>query len=158
LKSFFGDGSYLGIKISYIIQEKPRGLAEGLILAEKFLDGSSVFYLLGDNVVFGHNLPLVLEEAMTEVLGKGGAFCFGYAVPDPERFGVVEFDASGRVLSIEEKPKKPKSNYAVIGVYFFDEKASEVAKRVKPSKRGEYEITSVLEEYLKEGSLKVKLY
>jgi glucose-1-phosphate thymidylyltransferase len=156
-EKLFRDGSHLGIKISYIIQEKPRGLAEELILAEKFLDGSSVFYLLGDNIVFGHNLPLVLEEAMTEVLGKGGAFCFGYAVPDPERFGVVEFDASGRVLSIEEKPKKPKSNYAVIGVYFFDEKASEVAKRVKPSKRGEYEITSVLEEYLKEGSLKVKL-
>jgi len=156
-EKLFGDGSHLGMKISYIIQEKPRGLAEGLILAEKFLDGSSVFYLLGDNVVFGHNLPLVLEEALNEVLAEGGAFCFGYAVPDPERFGVVEFDASGRVLSIEEKPKKPKSNYAVIGVYFFDEKAPEVAKRVKPSKRGEYEITSVLEEYLKEGNLRVKL-
>ena len=156
-EKLFGDGSRLGIKISYIIQGKPRGLAEGLVLAEKFLDGSSVFYLLGDNVVFGHNLPLVLEEALNEVLAKGGAFCFGYAVPDPERFGIVEFDASGRVLSIEEKPKKPKSNYAVIGVYFFDEKAPQVAKRVKPSKRGEYEITSVLEEYLKEGSLKVKL-
>jgi glucose-1-phosphate thymidylyltransferase len=156
-EKLLGDGSHLGMRIFYIIQEKPRGLAEGLILAEKFLDGSSVFYLLGDNVVFGHNLPLVLEEALNEVLTEGGAFCFGYAVPDPERFGVVEFDASGRVLSIEEKPKKPKSNYAVIGVYFFDEKAPEVAKRVKPSKRGEYEITSVLEEYLKEGSLKVKL-
>jgi len=117
-EKLFGDGSHLGMKISYIIQEKPMGLAEGLILAEKFLDGSSVFYLLGDNVVFGHNLPLVLEEALNEVLTEGGAFCFGYAVPDPERFGVVEFDASGRVLSIEEKPKKPKSNYAVIGVYF----------------------------------------
>jgi glucose-1-phosphate thymidylyltransferase len=156
-EKLFGDGSHLGIRITYIIQKKPRGLAEGLVLAEKFLEGSNVFYLLGDNVVFGHNLPLVLEEALNEVLVEGGAFCFGYAVPDPERFGVVEFDASGSVLSIEEKPKKPKSNYAVIGVYFFDEKAREVAKRVKPSKRREYEITSVLEEYLKEGSLKVKL-
>ena len=151
------DGSHLGINITYIVQQKPKGLAEGLILTEKFLDGSKVFYLLGDNVLFGHNLPLVLEEALNEVLAEGGACCFGYVVPDPERFGVVEFDESGKVLSIKEKPKKPKSNFAVIGVYFFDEKAPEIAKRVKPSKRGEYEITSVLEEYLKEGNLRVKL-
>ena len=152
-----GDGAHLGMSISYIVQESPKGLAEGLVLGEDFLANDKVFYLLGDNILFGHNLPALLEEAMKEVEEQGGAYCFGYRVPDPERFGVIEFDSSGKVLSIEEKPKKPKSNFAVIGFYFFDESACEIAKNVKPSWRGEYEITSVLEEYLKVGRLKVKL-
>jgi len=156
-KKLLGDGSHLGMNISYIVQEKPNGLAEGLILAEDFLADDKVFYLLGDNILFGHNLPALLEKAMEEVEKQGGAYCFGYSVPDPERFGIVEFDTSGRVISIEEKPKKPKSNFAVIGIYFFDEYASKIAKNVEPSSRGEYEITSVLEEYLKIQKLKVCL-
>ncbi len=156
-KRLFGEGKRLGMKIDYVIQEKPRGLAEGLILAEDFLKGEPVCYMLGDNVFFGHSLPDVMREAKEEVSQKGGAFVFGYYVKDPERFGIVEFDEKGNVKSIEEKPKKPKSNYAITGMYFFDSKAVEFAKKVKPSSRGELEITSVLEEYLKIGELKVKL-
>ncbi len=156
-KGLLKDGSHLGVKISYIIQNKPTGLAEGLILAEDWLNGDKILYLLGDNILYGHNLLLEIENAKLVIDEKGGAYCFGYPVPDPHRFGIVEFDKDGKVISIEEKPKKPKSNYAVIGVYFFDERAPGIAKRVKPSHRGEYEITSVLEEYLKEGSLKVKI-
>jgi len=156
-KKLFDDGSKLGMKISYEVQEKPRGLAEGLILAEDFLSGEPVLYLLGDNIFFGHDLIKIMEEAKTSVESDGGAFVFGYWVKDPERFGIVEFDESGKVLSIEEKPKKPKSNYAVVGMYFYDNSAVEIAKRVEPSARGELEITSVNEEYLKRGKLKVKL-
>jgi glucose-1-phosphate thymidylyltransferase len=156
-KNLFSDGSHLGMRIDYKIQEKPNGLAEGLILAEDYLKGDKVFYLLGDNIFFGHDLVKILKEAMLEVETKGGAYVFGYYVKDPERFGIVEFDENGKVLSIEEKPKKPKSHYAVVGAYFFDENASQIAKNVKPSDRGELEITSVLEEYLKRGALKVKL-
>jgi len=112
---------------------------------------------LGDNIFFGHNLPKYLIEAKREIEKKGGAYVFGYYVKDPQRFGVVEFDEKGKVISIEEKPKKPKSNYAVTGLYFYDNKAIEYAKKVKPSNRGELEITSVNEIYLKEGKLKVKL-
>ncbi|MGC9110203.1 MAG: glucose-1-phosphate thymidylyltransferase RfbA, partial [Caldimicrobium sp.] len=156
-KNLFSDGSHLGMRIGYKIQEKPNGLAEGLILAEDYLKGDKVFYLLGDNIFFGHDLVKILKEAMLEVETKGGAYVFGYYVKDPERFGIVEFDENGKVLSIEEKPKKPKSHYAVVGAYFFDENASQIAKNVKPSDRGELEITSVLEEYLKREALKVKL-
>ncbi|PMP77989.1 MAG: glucose-1-phosphate thymidylyltransferase [Sulfurihydrogenibium sp.] len=156
-KNLFSDGSHLGMRIDYKIQEKPNGLAEGLILAEDYLKGDKVFYLLGDNIFFGHDLVKILKEAMLEVETKGGAYVFGYYVKDPERFGIVEFDENGKVLSIEEKPKKPKSHYAVVGAYFFDENASQIAKNVKPSDRGELEITSVLEEYLKREALKVKL-
>ncbi len=156
-KKLLGDGSHLGISLTYIIQKKPNGLAEGLLLAEEWLKGHSVFYALGDNILYGHNLAEEIKSAKKEVEERGGAFCFGYAVQDPQRFGIVEFDKEGRVLSIEEKPKNPKSNFAVMGFYFFDQRATELAKRVNPSHRGEYEITSVLEEYLKEGSLKVKL-
>ncbi|MEM1687560.1 MAG: sugar phosphate nucleotidyltransferase, partial [Zestosphaera sp.] len=147
----------IGLNASYVIQEKPRGLAEGLILAEEFIRDSKCLYLLGDNILYGHGIAEILKEAMEDVYSNGGAYVFGYYVHDPERFGIVEFDEKGRVLSIEEKPKHPKSNYAIIGVYFFDERAAEFAKRVKPSHRGELEITSVLEEYLNAGSLKVKL-
>jgi glucose-1-phosphate thymidylyltransferase len=156
-KKLFGDGSHLGMSISYQIQEKPRGLAEGLILAEEFLNGDTVCYMLGDNVFFGHDLIKIMAEARTEIENNGGAYVFGYYVKDPERFGIVEFDKDGNVKSIEEKPKNPKSNFAVVGMYFYDSKAVEIAKGIKPSNRGELEITSVNEEYLKEGKLKVKL-
>jgi len=156
-KSLFRDGSHLGMSISYKIQEKPNGLAEGLILAEDFLQGENVFYLLGDNVFFGHDLIKILNSAKQDIEKDGGAFVFGYYVSDPERFGVVEFDEFGRVISIEEKPRKPKSNYAVVGMYFYDNEAVKIAKNVKPSHRGELEITSVNEEYLRRGKLKVKL-
>ena len=156
-KKLLKNGENLGIKIEYKIQEKPRGLAEGLILAEDFIGDDNICYILGDNIFFGHNLPKYLNEAKEEIEKNGGAYVFGYYVKDPERFGVVEFDEKGNVISIEEKPKNPKSNYAVTGLYFYDNKAVEYAKKVKPSDRGELEITSVNEMYLKEGKLKVKL-
>jgi len=156
-KKLLKNGEDLGIKIEYKIQEKPRGLAEGLILAEDFIGDDNICYILGDNIFFGHNLPKYLNEAKEEIEKNGGAYVFGYYVKDPERFGVVEFDEKGNVISIEEKPKNPKSNYAVTGLYFYDNKAVEYAKKVKPSDRGELEITSVNEMYLKEGKLKVKL-
>jgi glucose-1-phosphate thymidylyltransferase len=156
-KKLFKDGSHLGMNIQYQIQEKPNGLAEGLILAEDFIGNDNVFYLLGDNIFFGHNLPNIMREAKEEVEKNGGAYVFGYYVKDPQRFGIVEFDENGNVVSLEEKPKNPKSNYAVVGMYFYDNKAVEIAKNVKPSDRGELEITSVNEEYLKRGELKVKL-
>jgi len=156
-KKLLKNGENLGIKIEYKIQEKPRGLAEGLILAEDFIGDDNICYILGDNIFFGHNLPKYLNEAKEEIEKNGGACVFGYYVKDPERFGVVEIDEKGNVISIEEKPKNPKSNYAVTGLYFYDNKAVEYAKKVKPSDRGELEITSVNGMYLKEGKLKVKL-
>ncbi|WP_353684443.1 glucose-1-phosphate thymidylyltransferase RfbA [Thermodesulfovibrio sp. 3907-1M] len=156
-KKIFNHGEKLGMKIDWVIQEKPKGIAEGLILAEPYIKNDCVLYLLGDNIFFGHDLPKVMESAKKEVEEKGGAFVFGYYVSDPERFGIVEFDKEGRVLSIEEKPKRPKSNYAVVGMYFYDKKAVEIAKSIKPSGRGELEITSINNEYLKRGELKVKL-
>ncbi len=156
-KKLLDDGSHIGINLCYEAQEKPRGLAEGLILGEDFLDGDNVCYILGDNIFFGHDLPKIMFEAKKEIESKGGAYIFGYYVKDPERFGVVEFDEEGNVISIEEKPKNPKSNYAAVGLYFYDNEAVEIAKNVKPSDRGELEITSVNEEYLKRGKLKVKL-
>jgi glucose-1-phosphate thymidylyltransferase len=156
-KKLFKDGSHLGMKIKYRVQEKPNGLAEGLILAEEFIGEDNICYMLGDNIFYGHDLVKIMAEAKKEIEENGGAYVFGYYVKDPERFGVVEFDEKGNVKSIEEKPKKPKSNYAVVGMYFYDNEAIEIAKRVKPSERGELEITSVNEEYLKRGRLKVKL-
>ncbi len=156
-QDLFGNGSHLGMNIQYKIQEEPRGLAEGLILAEEFIGDDSICLMLGDNIFFGHDLVKIMKEAKEDIEKEGGAYIFGYSVKDPERFGVVEFDEFGNVLSIEEKPKKPKSNYAVVGMYFYDNKAIEFAKNVKPSDRGELEITSVNEEYLKRLELKVKL-
>ena len=156
-KKLFQDGSHLGMNIGYVIQEKPRGLAEGLVLAEDFIGEDTICYMLGDNIFFGHDLPKIMEEAKEEVEKNGGAYVFGYWVKDPERFGIVEFDEKGNVISLEEKPENPKSNYAVVGMYFYDNQAVEIAKGVKPSDRGELEITSVNEEYLKKGKLKVKL-
>ncbi len=153
----FRDGSQLGMNIRYRIQKEPNGLAEGLVLAEDFIGEDNVCYMLGDNVFFGHDLVKIMAEAREEIERNGGACVFGYYVKDPERFGVVEFDEDGNVLSLEEKPKKPKSNFAVVGMYFYDNEAIEIAKNVKPSVRGELEITSVNEEYLKRGKLRVKL-
>ncbi len=156
-QDLFGDGSHLGMNFQYKIQEKPNGLAEGLILAEDFIGDDNVCFLLGDNIFFGHDLVQIMKEAKSDIEKNKGAYVFGYSVKDPERFGVVEFDESGKVISIEEKPKKPKSNYAVVGMYFYDNEAVEIAKNITPSDRGELEITSVNEEYLKKGKLKVKL-
>jgi len=156
-RKLFKDGSHLGMNIEYKIQEKPNGLAEGLILAEDFAGNDNILYMLGDNIFFGHNLIKIMKSAKEKIENEGGAYLFGYYVKDPERFGVVEFDEKGNVVSLEEKPKNPKSNYAVVGMYFYDNQAVEIAKKVKPSDRGELEITSVNEEYLKQGKLKVKL-
>ncbi|OCC14650.1 Glucose-1-phosphate thymidylyltransferase [Dissulfuribacter thermophilus] len=156
-RKLFGDGSHLGMNIHYRIQEEPNGLAEGLVLAEDFVSENGICYMLGDNIFFGHDLVRHMADAKIEIEKRGGAYVFGYYVKDPERFGVVEFDDNGNVLSLEEKPKRPKSNYAVVGMYFFDNKAVQIAKKVKPSVRGELEITSVIEEYLKQDKLKVKL-
>ena len=155
-RKLFGDGSKLGMKVEYAVQEEPKGLADGLLKAEEFARGEPVCLVLGDNVFYGHELQELLREARKKVETEGGAVIFAYHVKDPERFGVVEFDEEGNVVSIEEKPKNPKSSYAVTGLYFYDNTCFEKAKRVKPSDRGELEITSVNEEYLKEGSLKVK--
>ncbi|WP_029522922.1 glucose-1-phosphate thymidylyltransferase RfbA [Persephonella sp. KM09-Lau-8] len=156
-EKLFKDGSHLGMNIQYKIQKKPNGLAEGLILAEDFIGNDNICYMLGDNVFFGHDLVNIMESARNDIEKNGGAYVFGYSVKDPERFGVVEFDESGNVLSLEEKPEKPKSNFAVVGMYFYDREAVEIAKKIRPSDRGELEITSVNEEYLKRGKLKVKL-
>jgi len=156
-QKLFEDGSKLRMSIEYRTQKNPGGLAEGLILAEEFIGSNSICYMLGDNVFFGHDLVKIMDEAKEEVEENGGAYVFGYYVKDPERFGIVEFNRDGNVISIEEKPEKPKSNYAVVGIYFYDNDAIEIAKNIKPSERGELEITSVNEEYLNRGRLKVKL-
>ncbi|MEW6162042.1 MAG: glucose-1-phosphate thymidylyltransferase RfbA [Nitrospirota bacterium] len=156
-RKLFWDGSKMGINISYRIQEKPRGLAEGLLLAEDFVEDDDVCMILGDNIFFGHGLPDLLLETRRDLEKNGGAIIFAYWVHNPRKYGVVEFDEKRGVLSIEEKPKHPKSNWAVTGLYFYNNKAAEIAKNIRPSHRGELEITSVNEEYLKRGELKVKL-
>ena len=152
-KRVLGDGSQWGITLNYTEQPSPDGLAQAFILAEDFLDGAPSALILGDNIFFGHGLPEVLGAADTKQMG---ATVFGYHVNDPERYGVVGFDNSGNVSSIIEKPVQPASNYAVTGLYFVDGSAPERAKNVKPSLRGEFEITSLLESYLKEGNLTVE--
>jgi len=148
------DGSNLGISIKYAPQPAPRGLADAFIVGEEFIGDDKVCLILGDNIFYGHNLSSLLKEAASL---EDGAIVFGYYVKDPERYGVIEFDQDGNVISIEEKPKKPKSNYAVVGLYFYDSDVVEIAKKIKPSWRGELEITDVNNEYLKRGKLKVKL-
>jgi glucose-1-phosphate thymidylyltransferase len=152
-QDLLGDGSDLGLKISYAGQAKPGGIAQSFIIAEEFIGRDKVCLILGDNIFFGHNLTQLLSEAAAL---KEGAYIFGYYVKDPQRYGVVEFDSKCKVISIEEKPKKPKSKWAVSGLYFYDNKVVEIAKKVKPSARGELEITSVNNAYIKMGKLKAK--
>lgn len=153
-KALLGDGSDYGLKLEYTIQEQPNGLAEAFILGEKFIGNDSVALILGDNVFLWETFFESLEKAASL---DTGALIFGYYVSDPTAFGVVEFDKNGKVLSLEEKPKHPKSNYAIPGLYFYDNEVVEIAKNVKPSARGELEITSVNEEYLKRGKLRAEL-
>ena len=151
-----GDGSRLGIHIEYKIQDKPRGLADAFILGADFIGNDSVCLVLGDNVFYGQGFSEYLKRAQDQVK-NGGAVVFGYPVANPTDFGVVEFDENNKVISIEEKPQKPKSNYAVPGLYFYDNKVVEIAKSVKPSARGEIEITSINNTYLEQGRLNVTL-
>ena len=153
-KTLLGDGSDWGISLEYIIQPSPDGLAQAFALGEEFIGDDSVCLILGDNIFFGNGFRPILER-YTNL--ENGAIVFGYQVKDPERFGVVEFDKNKNAISIEEKPQNPKSNYAVTGLYFYDNSVIEIAKNVKPSNRGELEITSINQEYLSRGDLKVEL-
>ncbi|WP_057741306.1 glucose-1-phosphate thymidylyltransferase RfbA [Limosilactobacillus secaliphilus] len=153
-QDLLGDGSNIGMNFSYKVQEKPNGLAEAFILGEEFIGNDSVCLILGDNIYYGSGLSKLLQSAAKKT---EGATVFGYHVNDPERFGVVEFDDQMHALSIEEKPKHPKSNYAITGLYFYDNNVVDIAKGIKPSARGELEITDVNSEYLREGKLDVKL-
>jgi len=156
-KRLFGNGNQIGMQIEYAIQEKPKGLAEAFIIGEKFIEDKDVCLVLGDNVFYGHNLIETFKRSIENVKIENSATVFGYYVNDPKRYGVVEFDENGNVISIEEKPKNPKSHYAVVGLYFYPNDVIEKAKKVKPSERGEFEITSINEMYLKENRLKVEL-
>ncbi|MEK1362038.1 glucose-1-phosphate thymidylyltransferase RfbA [Limosilactobacillus fermentum] len=153
-QNLLGDGSELGMSFSYKVQEKPNGLAEAFILGEDFIGDDSVCLILGDNIYYGAGLSELVQSAAQK---EDGATVFGYHVNDPERFGVVEFDEDMHALSIEEKPAQPKSNYAVTGLYFYDNDVVQIAKNIQPSKRGELEITDVNTEYLRRGKLDVKL-
>lgn len=154
-KDIFGNGNQLGLKIEYAVQDEPRGLADAFIVGEKFIGNDRVALVLGDNIFFGYGFTERLERAASR---KEGATIFGYHVSNPRDFGVVEFDKYNNVVSIEEKPENPKSNYAVPGLYFYDNDVVKIAKNIKPSDRGELEITSVNNEYLKRGKLKVELF
>lgn len=156
-KKLLGTGEQFGVKFSYKEQPKPEGLAQAFILGEKFIQKDNVALILGDNIFFGTGFSCTLENVVKNVDKKGGATVFGYKVKDPQRFGVVEFDKSDKVLSIEEKPASPKSNYAVTGLYFYDNKVVEYAKSLKPSKRGELEITDLNNVYLKKENLHVEI-
>ncbi len=151
-----GDGSQWGICITYAVQPRPEGLAQAFLIGEEFLGGEPACLVLGDNIFFGTGMVEMLRSAR-DAASAGGAVVFGYKVSDPERYGVVEFDEEGRALSIEEKPEHPRSNYAVTGLYFYDERVCELAKAVQPSKRGELEITALNNLYLDEGSLRVQM-
>lgn len=153
-KDLLGNGRGLGINISYAVQPKPKGIAESFIIGEKFIGKENISLVLGDNIFYGNELTEILKEASSL---KEGAFIFGCYVKDPQRYGVIEFDKNYNVVSIEEKPKKPKSNWVVAGLYFYDNEVIKIAKSIKPSSRGEIEITSINNEYLKRGKLRVKL-
>jgi len=156
-KSLLGDGSNLGIKISYEIQEKPNGLAEAFIIGEKFIGNDDVCLILGDNIFYGKIIPKILKSTSSELVENNESIIFGYYVKDPERYGVVDFDNNLKVKSIDEKPIRPKSNYAVVGLYFFKNDVIEFAKDCKPSDRGELEITYINNKYLGQGRLNIKI-
>jgi glucose-1-phosphate thymidylyltransferase len=149
-----GDGSQWGLSISYAEQPRPEGLAQAFIIGKKFINGGPVCLILGDNVFYGHGMPESLANAVGQ---ESGATIFGYRVRDPQRYGVIEFDKNKNVISIEEKPAKPRSNYAAVGIYFYDERITEIAAGIKPSARGELEITDVNNAYLKNGNLRVEI-
>ena len=150
-KRLLGNGTDLGIKLEYAIQPKPEGLAQAFIIGEEFIGNDSVALILGDNIFYGHGFG----ESLKDCTNPEGGVVFAYEVSDPERYGVVEFDNNKQALSIEEKPSNPKSNFAVVGLYFYDNSVIEIAKNIEPSSRGELEITTINEEYLKKGKLKV---
>ncbi len=156
-RRLLGDGSDYGVRFEYAEQPSPDGLAQAFIIGERFIGNDSVCLVLGDNIFYGQSFTRMLKEAVYKVENEQKATVFGYYVNDPERYGVAEFDADGNVLSIEEKPKEPKSNYAVVGLYFYPNKVVDVAKNIKPSARGELEITTVNQWFLKDGELKVQL-
>lgn len=153
-KELFGNGSALGLNVSYKVQHQPNGLAQAFVLGKEFLGNDSVCLVLGDNIFFGHDFATLVQNAAHQ---SSGATVFGYYVRDPQRYGVVEFDNQGKATSIEEKPAQPKSNYAVVGLYFYDNEVVNIAENLEPSARGEYEITDVNREYLKRGQLQVQL-
>ena len=155
-ENLFEDGKALGIRLQYAVQEKPAGLAQAFLIAEDFIGDDCVAMVLGDNIFAGHGLKYRLRKAV-QVARGGEATIFGYYVDDPQRFGIVEFDAEGKAVSIEEKPENPKSNYCVTGLYFYDNNVVQYAKEVKPSKRGELEITDINKRYLEEGKLQVEV-
>ncbi|RKY39785.1 MAG: glucose-1-phosphate thymidylyltransferase [Candidatus Omnitrophota bacterium] len=154
-QNLLSDGRDLGITLSYAVQEKPRGIAEAFIIGEEFIKKDSVALILGDNIFFGHNLVHLLKEISSSL--REGAVILGYYVKDPERYGVIEFDKEGAVVSIQEKPSHPRSNYAICGLYFYDNEVIRIAKGIRPSRRGELEISAVNNQYLKKGKLKVKV-
>lgn len=156
-KNLLGDGSDLGIRLKYEEQPSPDGLAQAFIIGNEFIGKDDVCLILGDNIFYGQGLTDLLKKAVKNVESEKKATVFGYYVQDPERYGVAEFDKSGTVISIEEKPKEPKSNYAVVGLYFYPNSVVDIAKKIKPSDRGELEITTVNQEYLADGNLKVEL-
>jgi glucose-1-phosphate thymidylyltransferase len=156
-RAILGDGSHLGLGFSYREQPSPKGLAEAFIIGREFIGADDVCLILGDNIFYGHGLTETVRKAADDVEAKAGATIFGYYVSDPHRYGIVEFDAEGKVLSIEEKPGSPRSNYAVTGLYFYDKEVVEIAKDVTPSRRGELEITDVNNKYLERGNLRVEL-
>lgn len=153
-RDLLGDGSQWGLSFEYAEQPRPEGLAQAFIIGKDFLDGSPACLILGDNIFYGHGLVAALHEAMSD---EDMATIFGYYVRDPQRYGVIEFDKNGRVLSIEEKPERPKSNYAAVGLYFYDSQITDIAAQIKPSARGELEITDVNKAYLEQGKLKAQL-
>ena len=155
--NLLGDGKDLGMRFEYIIQPSPDGLAQAFILGEEFLDGDDACLVLGDNIFYGHGLTELLAKSVKNIKDENKATVFGYYVSDPERYGVAEFDESGNVISLEEKPNNPKSNYAVVGLYFYPNDVVKKAKNVKPSDRGELEITTLNQDYLNENRLKVEL-
>ena len=156
-EALLGDGSHYGLHLQYKVQPSPDGLAQAFILGEEFIGDDCCAMVLGDNIFYGNGFSKILKSAVSNAENKGRCTVFGYYVPDPERFGIVEFDANGKVLSVEEKPQHPKSNYAITGLYFYNKEVVRMAKQVKPSARGELEITTLNDMYLKQDELDVQL-